>query len=433
MIVLKVLWQDQIRRVGFEKPPSGSLTALRNKLTEMLQLEDKSIAISCGEPSSLVRVNSDEALNVLLEEAETRNPPILRVLVQEDTEPTVLPVLPEPEDPKMIPETVVPSPIPAEETATPPSDGEICKCCAGCEVILGSAYYKCLNCLSVEICEECEERSAHAEGKHLLVKLRCPLSELPIKHQMVFKDHVFDGQDRAIARAQKQALREQLEHDRIARKEEQAKKKQEERELKREQERRRKEERERRLKKREESKLKKQEESRQKKRATKQIPKKARHAPKEEPALIPQSVPQPEPVLPNLPSTPLLAGSPVVPRLEGSSLLLCLEAPTTESQVLLSDFHVIPPPAEVEPEVSPVETSPETTPEVLEEPVLEAQPEEVLSATDQKPNVFKQNLERLAEMGFDDREKNIRLLVKHVGDLGTTVEELLRTKSGWFW
>ncbi len=59
-----------------------------------------------------------------------------------------------------------------------------------------------------ELCVDCEANEPVHNHSHLLVKLRVPLEALSLKNQMLFKNHIVDPTERAIAKQEKRVLRE---------------------------------------------------------------------------------------------------------------------------------------------------------------------------------------------------------------------------------
>eukprot|EP01087_Luapelamoeba_hula_P000162 TRINITY_DN100_c0_g3_i1.p1 TRINITY_DN100_c0_g3~~TRINITY_DN100_c0_g3_i1.p1 ORF type:complete len:442 (+),score=109.02 TRINITY_DN100_c0_g3_i1:179-1504(+) len=440
MVVLKVMWQDQIRRIGFEPETTGSFEMLKAKLSEMLGLQGKSFTVRCGDNMEQVSVTSDDVLNPLLAEAKKRNPPILRVVVEEGGQ-TV--------EPEKITLDLCPLPEPVVVSTQPEVHHDLAiRSCTACGLILGTTYYKCLNCMSTELCENCEESQKH-DAEHLFVKLRVPVAELSLRQQMVFKDYIFDQKDRVAAREQKLKLREQLEKERNDKKAAQDKKRKLE-----------KEQRELRLKQRadkkkaEEARKKKIEEARKKKVQAKKVAESKKAVAKEK-IEVPVPAPLPVPVVEAKEDV-----EPAKPKKRATKQLVTKKPKpfiilTDDSQ--MASFHIIPSPAKDDQPALPSAEElqePEQTREPVVEiltpqpsPVCEDVPSEPAASQTEEPtaeqpaaeepqstpNPFVQNLTRLAEMGFTDKDKNVQLLVKHVGDLDATVEELLRpAKSFWF-
>jgi len=331
MVILKIEWNNEIRRVGFETNKTTPLVSLRRKLDEMLPIAGKSISVQYRDTSNVLKsINNNEDCITALADAETRTPSMLRVVVVEDI---------------------------TADCSGEPAAVEEAPCCSVCRVQLGNVYFKCLNCVSGELCEECERKELHNE-QHLLVKLRCPLSALPAKQQLVFERHIEENASQH-------------------------------------------------------------KEKRSKKRVIKQLRRVASDA-------------ETKPIL--------LAGEVVPIETEDNMLMsdfqLVKEATPTNDSIVVEeppvgfpcDSIII---VEENPEQPKVEEQPEVEvntekkePTSEEKPTVPEQPRE-----EPKPHLFKQNLNRLVDMGFTDHDRNIRLLVKHVGDLEATVEELLHSKS----
>jgi len=253
-------------------------------------------------------------------------------------------------------------------------------CCTVCQTQLSNVYFKCLNCASVEICEDCERKELHNE-QHLLVKLRCPISALPSKQQLVFERHIEDNtsqhKDRRPKKRVIKQLRRAIIEDTVVTK----------------------------------------------------------------PVLLAGAVLEADDEK-NL--TQLIDEFQIVKTVDEKLDDLPVEPNPSESMVVVED----PPVGTPYDSIVVVEETPVEQPKVEEQPLemacvdeeketageAEKPKEEVLVPSeepkkDEKPHLFKQNLNRLVDMGFTDHDRNVRLLVKHVGDLEATVEELLHSKS----
>jgi len=331
--VLKVEFEKELRRISL--PTTLALADVKQKLATMFSLDDTSFVITAKEDDVLSRIMSDEDYKQIVLKASQKNPPLMRLVVSQEAETP------------RVPETIA-----------------LCKNCASV-VQSGMAYYKCLNCLSYELCEACEANGSHAE--HLLVKLRQPADSLPREKQLVFLKHIIDPIDRAVAHDLRQLLCETEDNQ----------------------------------------------------------------AAVEEP----KTLPQPEPIIGqeverNLNVSLLMSEFQEVEVVPEAAKPATTVEPSVEREV--AAFNVI----ESEPE-TPVEELPvaETTVIITKEEDKEPAPAPVEPAHEEKkpekPNPFKANLEALEQMGFSDRDKNIRALVKHVNNLEAALNELLLPRS-WF-
>jgi len=74
----------------------------------------------------------------------------------------------------------------------------------------------------------------------------------------------------------------------------------------------------------------------------------------------------------------------------------------------------------------PTTTSPKEEPKIEKPKVVEQPKVEEISVEQPKESYpFSKKLDDLATMGFDDRKRNIQLLVKNKGDIQLTIQDLL--------
>jgi len=388
--VLKVEWKDELRRIALEPGQKLSLAALTTKLGAMFSLCDESFSLAYRDTvqGPLVPLLSDEDCEKAFRGATQKHPPILRIVIS----------------------------APAEVLAVPSVSEETKIICDVCLLDREGPYYKCINCLEFEMCEECELKGSHNEG-HLLVKLRKPLSSFPLKQQLIFKDHVEDQAQKLLAREQKRLMQQQAKEAALERK----KRKEEERRRKLEEK----------AKKLVEKKV------RAQRKKTKGKPKKTSCAVAtvEDPAsCVAADTPS------DLNVSQLLTEFQLVPRAgpENTEILdedVLTEVAIWESSVVETNLEEKTPAQEQPQEQKPLEeekTSAQEQPQ--EQKPLEEEKSPVEQPQDQKPShPFKQKLELLADMGFSDTDTNIKLLIKNVGDLEATVEQLLHQggKNNW--
>lgn len=180
-LILKVQYKDELRRVAVQD--DITLPLLTDKVRAMFP--------QLPENFEFIGVRSEEDLKQAVAQAKASHPPLLRLAITEavccpiETTPAVL-------------------------------------SCHACKAPLGAVYYKCINCLNVELCERCESECCHTPN-HLLVKLRVPLDALTLKQRIIFASHLLDPAERQIARKQKKELRSQQSSEHIKRQEERRK------------------------------------------------------------------------------------------------------------------------------------------------------------------------------------------------------------------
>jgi len=268
--------------------------------------------------------------------------------------------------PLAAPEPAAPEPSPLAAPEPVPSSTALC---SNCKSALNLPYYKCINCRDFELCERCEPLVVHVP-EHLLAKLRISINSLPRKTQHVFRRHLdsppCDQKEERKRRAEQKMSLAQTPSKEIL-------------ETKNEPE---------------------------DKEAEPKKPKKVRRI------ILPRADE----------SKPEKTEAEVNP---GES------AGETELSKLLSEFFEVK--KEQQAEVRPNEDA--KTEEQKVEPEVEVKPEPKAEEKTPEPqgkkssNLFLSKLLALEEMGFKDKEKNISLLVKNVGDVEATLEQLLREQS----
>jgi len=282
--------------------------------------------------------------------------------------------------------------------------------CSVCKITLTDVYFKCLNCISVELCCNCELQVTHPTT-HLLVKLRQPVHTLPLKQQLIFKDHIENPEDKLLAKEQKQELRAQA---RAAIKVE-------------------------RLQKKAERQMQRLGEKKRAKAEQKIAEKRAKALKKRENETKDVIKEEEEETVQEVELKELVANT-----TEDKDQVL--ENENVNLSLLIEEFQVLVKPSE-EPVVCAIEQEMATFERLAteqqpkeEELIVKSEPQELkieeeqptkVQSTEEQPHQFKEKLNTLAEMGFTDRERNIRLLVKNKGSLDDTVEQLLFS-SGWF-
>jgi len=393
---LKVAWKKELRRISV---PEEHLTLrfLHGKVARMFSLENE-IVLKYMDGEELVTLTSDEDCVCALNKAQKRQPIVLRVVVED--------VSLEKEDGLLIPVPIL------------CTQGDV-TCCI-CGSVLTIVHYKCLNCLNFELCEQCEETKQH-DVHHLLVKLRTPISTFPVKQQLLFHDHIEDETQRKSAKIQKQQLIQEETRAKLMAREHKKLLKEAEKLLKETEKAKKVQEREemRRLKLVEKEKKKKTNKDR------KTVKTLDFETLATNDSLFLLDVPATTPLNDSL-FTETSAEQPVPVPIGDDDIMQLIsyfqEVNTSLQPLTLEGASGQEVGVPVEDTVQEV-----NNPEQKEE-CQEKQPQP-LASREEKPHPFKDNLERLREMGFTDESKNIKLLVENRGDLEATVEQLLHARS----
>lgn len=427
-IILKAEYEGEIRRVGFNLDEDGAkitLAKLEAKLSQLFAHLPQPFHIST--PTCELRNDADVVL--AFAEAAIKKPPLVRLRVTapvaggEVVDTTC-----------QIDYTQIPSPaesagkLPDWATLSHPEISHARKCRL-CKTTLEEVHFKCLNCLDCEICPRCEEAQLH-DASHLLVKMRCPVECLPLKRQLIFKSHIDDPTERLMAREEKKRLQAKKAEHVNAKKEarDADRKKRAQDKLKRIQARKEKT-----------SNKKAKLSSAEKKKATAtskvKRAKKVMALPVATTAVIEQ-----EPVVGAEQSEPVVVAEPAtdVPNEVSSSFIEIQdqEQPKEEEKSdfsllrLLSEFQIlkftdtnVEQDFKEEPSEEKVEIELQEIREPEEAPEEEQPPAQVEAENEE--NHFAKNLRILSEMGFTHREKNIELLVRNMGNLDETINQLL--------
>jgi len=428
-LVLKVAWNSELRRISVPKEYLN-LAFLQQKIAGMFSLPDKTFQLKYVDGDDYVALASNEDCSKAFNLALKQQPPILRVVVEEK-----------------LPEEAPAIEFPVPEV-TQSVSGFICSVCMS---ELSQVHYKCLNCINFELCEQCEETGQH-HPHHLLVKLRVPISTYPVKQQLIFTAHIEDDEQKKIAKLQKQYLQEEDKQTKLKARELKKLEKEAEK-FKRMQEK---------------------EEQKQQKLAEKEAKKHIKRNKNKQAALnlanaspddslvwmdIPSTTPlndslfNPGQVLEEPQQSPSVEHEPVPETTTITQAIINeepLASPEASSQTednaiseLMSEFQDVSPgvvvaPQEVEePEstlntvVATVVDEKQETEKEMELVVADSSPQQEEQQQQAASNLFKQNLARLEEMGFTDKDKNIKLLVENRGDLDATLDQLLHARS-WF-
>jgi len=399
-IILKADLNGEIRRVGLNQD-EATVEKLEAKLRSIFPQLDDSFLIT----SSNKELDHDEAVVEAFSEASASKPHLLRVRILPIRSRTTVPLALEPEY-IQIPSAIEPQIAPEPESvginlfstfqSTKPTKTKIFSTgreCQMCRVPLDGVHFKCLNCLDFEVCPQCEENQAHV-AHHLFVKLRVPVDTLPLKTQLIFKRHLESPIERELARDEKKQLREMARKNRVQEK------------LRRSQMRLEKK-----------NKL----TPSEKKKAT--AISKVKRAKKIPAVLIPIEL-QPT-QSEKLTAVEPTAVEPTVPQtVEVTETKDEKEEEAFNMTHFISEFQVLKQETVSQEDVKPdIElqviqgASEEQAEPKAETPEVEAAPE--------KETPFAKNLKILEDMGFTDREKNIELLVRHVGNLDETINQLL--------
>jgi len=418
MTILKVQYLEEIRRITLEKH-CITLVDLENKIRYMFpQLRYFTLAFRDDDGNNTVNILSEEDLLLGFAQANARQPPILRIIVSDvntcsNTEKIVVKL--EDNGPSESAET-------EGEGGTTTSSEDESAFCSHCiqKFVYGAARFKCINCLDIVLCEECEAKCVH-NPIHLLVKLRSP--DLSLKQQLIFTSHIEDSKERVAAKNIKKDIRKAMKEERM----QELKKKEERIKARKE-----------RLRRRNLARKKLEETKRDKRRIKKE--KKQRAVADVVPTVELESAV----LLNNMPSvepTPVEAAGvldsfeeqefPVIQEIEGTSAAVAEETvvPIEEASV---DQHFAPP--QTEPEPSSNNGTEDTEPWSIYNYVSSFRLLTTRDANTQQLNIsdyriagisFRQKLDELERMGFTDRNRNIVVLVKHLANLERAVEELV--------
>lgn len=407
-LILKAEFNGEIRRVGLKKDDDATVEKLEAKLRTLFPQLGESFLMTC----STGDFHTDADVAQAFVEAAGKKPPLVRISVDPNQARRVSAPVVETEY-VQIPSTT--EQAFADWTSISPSISLGHKCRL-CDASLERVHFKCLNCLDVEICAQCEEAQLH-DPSHLFVKMRCHVDSLPLKRQLIFKSHIDNPNERELAKEEKKKLREK----------------------KTEIDNRKKEAREAERKKRAQEKLKRLQ-ARKEKVSNKKV--KVTAAEKKKVTAV-SKVKRAKKIVALAPveevAEPVNVAEEVVEEPVTTSVELPKEEVSQEKQDFnflrfLSEFHLLkevvkqddqhmdqPEEEKIEIELQEIrEEQPEEETKQQEE--IAAQPEEERK---EKETPFAKNLKVLEEMGFTDREKNVELLVRNVGNLDETINQLL--------
>jgi len=421
MTILKVQYLEEIRRITLEKY-CISLVELENKIRYMFpQLRYFTLAFRDDDGNNTVNILSDEDLLLGFAQANARQPPILRIIVSDvntsNTENFVVKL--EDNGPSESAETE------GEGTTTTSSEDEsaFCSYCIQ-KFVYGAARFKCINCLDIVLCEECESKCVH-NAIHLLVKLRSP--NLSLKQQLIFTSHIEDSKERVAAKNKKKEIRKAMKEERM----QEQRKKEDRIKARKERLRRRNLAR------------KKLEETKRDKRLRIKKEKKQRAVSDVVPTLELESAV----LLNNMPSVEFTCveaagvldsleeqvSSPVVQEIEGTSVAVVEETVVPIEEASVDQPTEIDPP-QTEPEPAANNGTEDTEPWSIYNIVSSFRLLPGRDDNTQQVNIsdyriagisFRQKLDELERMGFTDRNRNIVVLVKHLANLERAVEELV--------
>lgn len=252
-IILKVQLKDEIRRVSLNVTDTFTLAELEAKVVGMFpQLQDFVMQMRNPSTDELQLIYTEKNLSEILDQVRSTHPPILRLCIiegQTRPQPACAEIVTAPEitleraelrvhstdeeeveeegddeeeeeevEIEMVeiehePGSVNSSVDVSEEIAQEPdSVCSFCKSYIGEDSCFQKVRFKCVNCMDV-LCDFCEEQEVH-DPSHLLVKLRVPVSRLPLKQQIVFVSHIEDQQQRDDARQKRKELRRVLKEER---------------------------------------------------------------------------------------------------------------------------------------------------------------------------------------------------------------------------
>jgi hypothetical protein len=401
-LILKAEFNGEIRRVGLSKDDDATVERLEAKLRTLFPQLGDSFLMTCSGGD----FHNDTDVAQAFVEAAGKKPPLVRISV--DPTQARRQVVSAPADAEYVQIPSPAEPEPAFEESWTSISQALGHKCRLCDVTLEGVHYKCLNCLDVEICSQCEEAQLH-DPSHLFVKMRCHVDSLPLKRQLIFKSHIDNPNEREMAKEEKKKLREmKIEIDnrkKEAREAERKKKAQEK--LKRLQAR-------------------KEIVSNKKAKLTAAEKKKKAAISKVKRAKKVMAV---APVVETVSDEVVCAGFVEVPKEESpqekdfsflrfiSEFHLLKEAPKQDEQEQKEEQE-----EEEKVEIELQEIREEQKEEVV---VLPVEQEEEVKSEEKKESAFAKNLKVLEEMGFTDREKNIELLARNVGNLDETINQLL--------
>jgi len=467
-IILKVQLRDEIRRVSLNVADKMEITELEAKVVHMFpQLQDFIMMMRNPSTEDLQPIFTNSQLETILSLVRAVRPPILRITVLEGqkrpevdaaelvsgAEPSLSRAevrvlsadeeeeveeegddegeeeIEEEEDEEIEEgEDATPATLSSSEDETEPAN-EPDSICSNCKSYIGEescfekARYKCINCVDV-LCDYCEENQLH-DPSHLLVKLRVPVDQLPLKQQIVFVSHIEDPTLRNDARIKRKELRTALKAERRERRKQERLNAKKEKKLARRAERK-------------QARLARKQKELDKKLAVAMIEAQAQleefaivaqtlaeavECPEEAlpqaevediPALVEAETSLPEPTYEEMPQ--LVNGMEVEVLQE--EIVEEEEIPQEElefdeedwSEELTDGFEVVFPK-----EVTPLE--------------ITGTPQVDLSAHRIAGLAFREKLDAMEKMGFGDRSKNIFLLVKHLASLEGAVAELVASRS----
>jgi len=430
MTILKVQYLEEIRRITLDKH-CISLVELEIKLRYMFpQLRYFTLAFRDDDGNDTVNILSEEDLLLGFAQANARQPPILRIIVS-DVNTTTTTTTTEKIVVKLEDNGPSESVEIEEEGTTNAFSEDESAFCSHCiqKFVYGAARFKCINCLDIVLCEECEAKCVH-NPIHLLVKLRSP--DLSLKQQLIFTSHIEDSKERAAAKNKKKEIRKAMKEEKI----QEMKKKEERIKSRKERLRRRNLAR------------KKLEETKRDKRRIKKEKKQIGIAVADvvptvelESAVLLNNIPSVEPTSVDaagvltqsiLASLEELIPSPVAQEIEGTSAAVVEETVVPIEEASGDQPKEIVP--QTEPEPSTNDGTENTEPWSIYNMISSFRLLPARDENTQQVNIsdyriagiaFRQKLDELERMGFTDRNRNIVVLVKHLSNLERAVEELV--------
>jgi hypothetical protein len=443
MTILKVQLYDEIRRVTIDSLTIG-LEDLENKVRGMFPHLDEFLLQYKDADDNMCDILNDDDLTLALMSANTKQPPILRLSIQVGSSRFAIQ-----ESSTTLSSSVMDEPAlleSSEEGVSAPSDlyddaNELNSSnCSLCNETIGWISFKCVNCMDLILCEECESKAVH-DCTHLLVKLRIPFETLPLKQQLIFTEHILNQEQRSIANQKRKELRKMIRtKEKIQTKADRVKARKE------------------RIRRRFEAKKKLDEKAKRSAKKSSSKSKKSKKNTKKEGVPATVDEPAPQPLVDDIDGFVNIGST-----IESSFFddIAYIEAPVESPLPTVEEIEepvVAEQPERIE-EIAEVPSLVENEPLIEDAEAEEKQEEDVwgfydmisglkgigetlgstvagvLSSSEDEEQhriqgiAFRQKLEALESMGFADKNKNILLLVKHLANLEATVDDLVSSEN----
>eukprot|EP01089_Gocevia_fonbrunei_P009171 TRINITY_DN2117_c0_g1_i2.p1 TRINITY_DN2117_c0_g1~~TRINITY_DN2117_c0_g1_i2.p1 ORF type:complete len:429 (-),score=124.29 TRINITY_DN2117_c0_g1_i2:63-1349(-) len=426
MTILKVQLRDEIRRVTIDGL-TIQLEDLENKVRGMFPHLDDFLLQYTDADNTTCDIFNDDDLTLALMSANTKQPPILRLNIQEGSSRSAIR-----QEAAALASSIMDEPalLESSEEGASPSDlydvDASSANCSFCNESIGWISFKCVNCMDILLCEDCESNAVH-DCTHLLVKLRIPFETLPLKQQLIFTEHILNQEHRSIANQKRKELRKMIRtKEKVQTKADRVKARKE------------------RIRRRFEAKKKLDEKAKRSVKKSVGKSKKSKKNPKKEGVLATVDEPAPQPLVDEIDDGFVTLVESPLPTVEEIEEPIVAEQPER-----LEEIAEVP--SLEEAEVDPIVTEEELEEEEEEEEAwgfydmitglkgigetLGSTVAGVLSSSEDSEEqhriqgiAFRQKLEALETMGFTDKNKNILLLVKHLANLEATVDDLVASE-----